>query len=56
MDNLDLPTVTPISVASVSFPVGLVQGNLIVRGQLDISDDVQINRLWKDSGHKGLEG
>ena len=56
VDNLDLPTVTPVSVAPVLFPVGLVQGNLIVRGQLDISDDVQINRLWKDSGHKGLEG
>ena len=30
VDNLDLPTVTPVSVAPVSFPVGLVQGNLIV--------------------------
>ena len=56
VDNLDLPLFAPISVALVSFPVGLIRGHLIVWEQLDISDDVQINRLWKDSGHKGLKG
>ena len=27
---------------------------LVVRGQLDISEDVQTSRLWRDFGHKGI--
>ena len=26
----------------------------LVREQLDINEDKQISKLWKDSGHKGL--
>ena len=26
----------------------------LVQGQLDINKDVQINKLWKNSSHKGL--
>ena len=34
--------------------VGLVREHLIVRGQVDVSKEVQISELWKDLGHEGL--
>ena len=34
--------------------MGLVRGHLAIQGQLDINENVQISKLWKDSGHKGL--
>ena len=38
----------------VYWAMGLVRGHLIVRERLDIGEDMQISRLWRDSGHKGL--
>ena len=38
----------------VYWAVSLVRGHLAVRGRLDLNKDVQINKLWKDFGHKGL--
>ena len=39
---------------NVYWAVGLVQGHLIVQGQVDVSKEVQISELWKDPGHEGL--
>ena len=39
---------------NVYWAMGLVRGHLAIQGQLDINENVQISKLWKDSGHKGL--
>ena len=38
----------------VYWVVGLVQGHLAVRGRLDLNEDIQISKWWKDFGHKSL--
>ena len=38
----------------VYWAIGLVQGHLVVRGRLDLNEDIQISKWWKDFGHKGL--
>ena len=39
---------------NVYWAMGLVRGHLTIRGQVDVSEEVQISELWKDSGHEGL--
>lgn len=34
--------------------VGIVWEYLVVRGQVNVSEEAQISELWKKSGHKGL--
>ena len=38
----------------VYWAVGLVRGHLAVRRWLDLNEDIQISKLWKDFDHKGL--
>ena len=39
---------------NVYWTVGVVQEHLSVQGQVDISKEVQISELWKDSVYEGL--
>ena len=34
--------------------MSLVRGHLVIRGQVDVSKEVQISELWKDPDHEGL--
>ena len=39
---------------NVYWAVSLVRGHFVVWEQVDVSEEVQINELWKDPGHEGL--
>ena len=39
---------------NVYWAVGLVQGHIIVRGEVNVSKKVHISELWKDPGHESL--